>query len=172
MRKGFWILVLVLCTPLAYGAADFSGTWVLDMDKSELMRMGRGRGGGGQGAGLQITLKIAQEENMLKIHRITMRGGGEQSSELKYSLDGAENTNPAAMGRGEYKAKATWDGEKLIIEGIQTMSTQRGDMEIPTKEVYSLSADGKVLTIETTRSTRRGDMKGKQVYNKNELQNQ
>jgi hypothetical protein len=46
------------------------------------------------------------------------------------------------------------------------MSTQRGDFEIPIKEEYTISADGKVLTIASTRSGRQGEQTTKQVYNK------
>ena len=70
------------------------------------------------------------------------------------------------MGRGEMVSKSRWDGGTLVIEGTQKISSPRGEMEIATKEAYSLSEDGKVLTITTTRTTPQGERTTKQVYNK------
>jgi len=42
------------------------------------------------------------------------------------------------------------------------------DYEMTVKEEYSLSKDGKTLTIKTTRNTPRGEMSSKQVFNRKE----
>jgi hypothetical protein len=141
---------------LAVAAPDFSGTWNFDKDKSDPMR--GGPGGGAPPGDLSITLVITQTGNDLQITRKMSMGGQERSSEQKFTLDGKETTNPAPMGRGELVAKATLQGEVLVIEGTQ--KTQRGDM--PVKMEYALSEGGKVLTITSTQRERTS----KQVYNK------
>jgi hypothetical protein len=65
---------------------------------------------------------------------------------------------------GESKSKATWDGANLVLTGKQTITTQQGEMQIDTKEVYSVA--GSVLTITTTRVTPRGETTRKLVFNK------
>jgi len=147
----------------ALAAPDFSGTWVLDASKSDQMSMGR-QGGGGTPP--NITLTIQQSGNELAITRTMEMGGNQRTSDQKFTLDGKENTNTAMMGRGEMVSKSRWDGGTLVIEGTQKISSPRGEMEIATKEAYSLSEDGKVLTITTTRTTPQGERTTKQVYNK------
>ncbi len=46
------------------------------------------------------------------------------------------------------------------------MNFQGNEFEMKTREERSLSADGKVLTIVTTRSNPQGDRTSKQVFNK------
>jgi hypothetical protein len=177
MKKAFLLFAVVFCmVAIAFAAADFSGTWVLDPAKSD-QQMGRGGaggpgggggaggpgggggaggpGGGGGGAAQEMTITMSAAE--MTISRTTASG----ARETKYMLDGKENM--ATTQRGELKYKAAWDGGNLTISGTQT--SQRGG-ESPMKEVYSLSADGKVLTVATTRTGQQGETVRKQVYNK------
>jgi len=166
MKRTVWLLsLLALCAVLtAWAASDFSGTWALDKAKSDPIRMGR-PGGGGGGGDIDVTLAIKQTANEITITRKMTVGGEDRTSEQKFTLDGKESTNPAPMGRGEFKAKANLQGDKLTIEGTQKMSTPQGDFEIGVKEEYVLSDGGKVLTVTSTRSTPQGDRTSKQVYN-------
>ena len=183
MKKAFLLLALVVCmVAVAYAGADFSGTWVLDPAKSDQpqARMGGGAPGGGGpggggapgggapgmgapgggpggGAGMQSTMTIKMSAAEMAITRTTAMG----ESETKYILDGKENT--VTTQRGDTKYKAVWDGGNLTISG--TTTSQRGG-ERPMKEVYSLSADGKELTIARTSSGQQGETVRKQVYTK------
>src|SRR6185503_17598901 len=132
-------------------------TWVLDKDKSDAPRFpGGGPGAGGPGAGgpggppRDITLTVKQSAGELAISQKTVRDGQDVVSEQKFSLDGKEDTNAMPMGRGgqmQFKSKSKWDKDTLVIEGGGTLSTPNGDREIKQKLEYSLSADGKVLTV-------------------------
>ncbi len=174
-RRNLFMTVAAMAFSLAVMAAgvNLSGTWVLDKDKSDTPRFGPGgggpRGGGGQGGPPDITLVIQQTDNDLQITRKFSRGGQERSLEQKFTLDGQENTNPAGMGRGgsgELKSKSKWNKDSLVIEGTQKVSSLRGDFEVQVKEEFSLSADGKTLTVHTTRNTPMGENTMKQVFNK------
>ena len=79
-----------------------------------------------------------------------------------YKLDGSESVNK--MGMGEAKTKATWEGSNLVLTGKQAITTPQGEIEISTKEVYSVA--GTVLTVTTTRTTQRGEQTRKLVFNK------
>jgi hypothetical protein len=134
----------------AQGTTNLSGTWTLDASRSDAPmarggRGGRGGGGGGRGGG---PVQITQTADSITIGQAT------------YKLDGSESVNE---GRGgQVKSKAHWDGTKLVIETTRDMQ----GMSMTSKEVRSLSADGKEMTVETNFSTPQGDRTTKQVYSK------
>jgi hypothetical protein len=66
---------------------------------------------------------------------------GEVTAELKYSTDGKETTNTV---RGnEVKSTAKWEGDELAIAG----KAQFNGADVTLTDRWSLSADGKTLTI-------------------------
>ncbi len=141
----------------AQSKPDFSGTWTLDPAKSE---MGQGMGGGGgMGGGMMgpMTVTIKQTANELTIERKM----GDQARTMTYKLDGTESVNEGM--RGQVKSTAKWDGSNLVIK-TTSQNQQGGTME--STEVRSLSADGKTMTVDSTRQTPRGEIKQKMVFNK------
>jgi hypothetical protein len=165
-------LSVALAAPVVAAAqakTDFSGTWTFDAEKSDPAGgpggggggggRGPGPGGGGRmGGGTPSKLVIKQTAGELTVER-TLPNGTETAV---YKLDGSVSTNK--MGMGESKTKASWDGANLVLTGKQAVSTPQGDFEIDTKDVYSLS--GSALTITTSRTTPRGEMTRKLVFNK------
>jgi len=152
----FVALVLIF----AQGAKpDFSGVWNLDKDKSE---MGGGSGGGSGGGPRMMSpsMTIEHKDPQLIIKRKFEFQGEERTQESKYTTDGKPNTNEGYRGRS-VKSKTYWDGDKLVTEA--TRETPQGTFE--TKEIYSLSEDGKTLTIETSRVGASGPSR-KSVYSK------
>lgn len=171
MQKKF--LAVALAAALAVPAlihaqtkADLSGTWTFDEAKSDPAGGpgggggggGRGPGGGRMGGGPPSKLVIKQSATDLTVER-TLPNGAETAV---YKLDGSESTNKTAMGQS--KTKASWEGNNLVLTGKQAVSTPQGDLEIDTKEVYSVA--GTVLTVTTTRTTPRGENTRKLVFNK------
>lgn len=138
------IALAVAGVAFAQAKPDFSGTWTLDTAKSD--QMGGPGGGGGRGMGGPMTIKQTATE--LSVTR------GENTT--TYKLDGSENT--VSMGQMQGKATAKLDGSKLVIK--TTMETPNGTRE--TTATYSLSADGKELTVVS--ATARGERK--MVYTK------
>ena len=134
---------------------DFSGTWNLDKSQSE---MGGGPGGGPRMMSPSMT--IEHKDPQLIIKRKFDFQGEERTQEMKYTTDGKPNTNPGFRGN-TVKSKTHWDGDKLVTEA--TRETPQGTME--TKETYSLSSDGKTLTVEMTRAGANGPGR-KLVYTK------
>ena len=140
---------------------DFSGTWKLDKEKSDVgaeERNGRFRGG------MFDSLVIEHKDPELIIKRkMNLPSGEERTTQSKYTTDGKDNTNEGFRGMTS-KSKTHWEGDKLVTES--TRETPRGTIE--TKEVRSLSADGKTMTVEST--TKGGPREGtrKLVYNKQE----
>ena len=105
-------------------------------------------------------LTITQTETELAQSRTVM----DQVRTTTYKLDGTESVN--TTGRGESKSKVRFEGGSLIIETTSTFNGQNGPVTTSSKEVRTLSADGKVMTITTTRQTPNGETTTKQVYDK------
>ena len=142
---------------LAQGHPDFSGTWTMDTAKSDPPLQGRGGGGGGGGrGGGAASVTITQTPTTLTVLQ------GPQT--LQYKLDGSASTNEMAGRGGPTTAvsKARWDGTKLIIETTREIQ----GFSLTTKEVRSLAADGKEMTVESSTSTPQGDLNRKVVYSK------
>ena len=114
----------------------------------------------GGGAGAQ-EVTIAHDASTLKI---TMMAQGAERV-MTYAIGGAASKNPMGgrMG-GEVSSTTVWEGATLVTHGTANISTPNGDRQITTHEVRSLSADGKVMTVETTTTTGQGENTRKMVY--------
>jgi hypothetical protein len=156
-------LALLAGHATAQGKPNFAGSWTLNTEKSDPMGGGPGGGGGGAGRGMGMgtaPLAITQTDDKLVIEI-----KAETPRTLTYALDGKESVNPGMRG-AETKSKARWEGESLIIESTTAMSTPNGDVTITAKEVRTVSADGKMMTVVTTTQTPMGERTMKRVYDK------
>jgi hypothetical protein len=158
MRRGIAVAMLaalVIPFPVAGQAKpDFSGTWTLDAARSETPpgRGGRSGGGGGGGRGAAGPVTIKQSAAEITIGMLT------------YKLDGSESVNQV-QGRGgmqEVKSRAKFDGTNLVIESTREIQ----GFSLTTKEVRTLGAGGKEMTVQTTTSTPQGDVSFKQIFTK------
>ena len=116
----------------AQAKPNFTGTWKLNVSKSDF---------GPLPAPDSRTDKITHADPDLT-DAVTQSGQmGDLSAELKYSTDGKETTNTV---RGnEIKSTAKWDGDELVIDGKASFNGS----DVTLKDRWSLSADGKTLTI-------------------------
>ena len=148
---------------------DFSGTWTLDRDASDLPQGRFGDGGGGSGRrgpgggmrmGAAAIVVITQSDGELAIEQQGERG----SRTITYRLDGNETTN--AGPRGDMTTASRWDGAALVTTGSQQFSTPRGDFTMEITQRRMLSDDSQTMTVEATRTTPRGDITMTLVYDK------
>ena len=168
-------LAALVAAPAQAQTPDFSGTWRLDRDASDMPdrgagpRGGRGGGpgrgarrGGGPGAfgGPAGTLVITQSADLLTIEQQTPRGG----RAVSYRLDGGESTS--AGPRGDLVTSSGWDGPTLLTVGTMHMSTPRGEFSMDIIEQRSLSADGRTLTVQSVRMLPFGEVASTLVYRK------
>ncbi len=162
------LAMAALAAPAAAQGTDFSGTWRLDADASELPDFGGGgrrlfgggrrAGGGGGGLGGAATLVIVQTPAMLIIEQQSDAG----SRAVTYRLNGEESTNSGP--RGAQTTVSRWDGAALVTEGTIEVETRLRDFSIAVTERRTLSADGQTMTIAATRTTPRGDVDSTLVY--------
>lgn len=125
----------------AQGKTNFSGTWRMDMARSESTAFGV--------SVEPVTLVIKQTATELSIE--TQRG--DRSQTAIHKLDGSESTNagmPDATGAA--KSRSRWDGAKLVT---QTVHDIKG-WAVETTEVRSLDASGKEMTVETSLRVQHG----------------
>ena len=141
------LLILSFAAPAVAQHPDFSGMWTLDADASDFTAPAFSGGRGGDDTGRLFithaangTVVIGAETNGMKAWSFT---------------PGKELT--IAVGRDTtMRAASRWEGDRLVAEGTQ------GDMTM--HEVMSLSADGKVLTIDVTTTTPTGETRNRLVY--------
>jgi outer membrane protein assembly factor BamB len=125
---------------VAVTPAFFTGTWQLDTDGS---RITDATGIAGLiGAGAPPTLHITQPANGTLIVESAIN-----TSEARFYRPGRETTTPA--GGGTITMTSSWSGRTLVAEGTLVTGSA---VSANVREVYSISDDRKVLTIEVTRT--------------------
>jgi hypothetical protein len=92
--------------------------------------------------GIADTLMIVHNDPSLMVTRIVKVEGENQEQESKYTTDGKSNKNTMPDGRN-IKSKTKWEGQQLLTQS--DLDTPMGKMEIV--ETYTLSGDGKALTV-------------------------
>jgi hypothetical protein len=159
-------LGMIFAPAMAMAAApDFNGSWVRNAGSSDpapnqMYWMTRGApagGGGGRGAG-QVILNVHGDGKSLNVA---------ESNEVvrKYTLDGAPHTRATDTGIQKAVDTAALQGDNLVIETTQPYGGMPGNATLKVKRVWSLSPDGKTLTITTTRDVAARNQAYKQVYN-------
>jgi hypothetical protein len=137
--------------PVRAANPNLSGEWKLNLTKSDYGKFP---------APISVTRKI--DDNGLKLVSTTTQKGtqGEVTSKLTYTMDGKESVNEVAGGQS--KGTAQWIGGMLIIESSREF---RG-ATLKQKEIWRLSSDGKVLTVDAHVSIPNGEFDVKQVFEK------
>ena len=120
--------------------ASFAGTWRLDATSS---RINDAAGLAGLiGAGAPPTLHVTQPANGTMIVESAINAG-----EARFYRPGRESTTPA--GGGTITMKTIWSGATLVAEGTHVTGSAAS---VRVEEVFSISPDGKVLTIDVTKT--------------------
>lgn len=137
--------------------ANLGGQWKLNESKSEL-----GEFGGRMAA---KSIKIDQRADGVTITRnVTTFQGEETTRTENLTFDGKEVESAGGFGNAVRKSSAKWSADQKQL--IVSYSISFGDNEFKGTETFSLSADGKTLTIQTTSAGPQGDNTTKAVYDK------
>jgi hypothetical protein len=148
----------------AQAQPQFAGTWVLDRAQSQLPAH-RGRAPAATDAQVQppeVRLTVAQEGNTLKATRSVVRGNQERSAAETYVADGSQQLQTTP--RGSVTTRAAFEGDRFVVNKTFTRKSDQGERTMSRESVWTLSPDGKVLTIDTTFHGPRGDRNMKSVY--------
>jgi dipeptidyl aminopeptidase/acylaminoacyl peptidase len=151
--------ILVAVVASAAAKANFSGTWVMDAAKSEGVR-----------PGTEVTMTVKQDGDKLDVTRKIKDQRGDNESTDNYVADGKEGEFTMQMMGNSQKGKRTvkWsaDGTTLEIKESATIERQGNTFNIETVSKWSLSTDGKTLTVDQTRTGPQGEQKSKRIFNK------
>jgi len=138
-------------TPVSAAEPNLSGEWKLNLEKSDYGKLP---------TPISVTRKIDHTGSKL-IFTTTQKGAqGEVTSKLAYTTDGKESVNEVAGGQS--KGTAQWIGGMLIIES----SREFQGVTLKQKEIWRLSSEDKVLTIDSHVSIPNGEFDVKQVFDK------
>lgn len=169
--------------------ADYSGTWNMDVSKSKLDE--RARVESMTMTVLQTVKDIKIESSVKRAPRPEgdngdggerrgglpngggmggMRRGGGFGGDSKsvYTLDGKEVVNDmtaSAAGKFTYQAKTEKDGKLKLVQ-TREFESPMGKVSVKTTEMWSLSADGKTLTVKRDMETPRGTNSSEMIFTK------
>jgi hypothetical protein len=152
---------IFLCLPViaaAFAKPDFSGTWVMDVNRSF-----------SNPAGLEQTLTVVHTVDQIKVDaKIKTQQGGEQTVNETYTLDGKETdfTPPGNQPNAKGKRKAMWlpDAKGAVIDDVVTFDSPNGPVTRKTMRKWTLSADGRTLTVDYYFDDQRGSFEAKRVF--------
>jgi hypothetical protein len=131
MKKCFTVIGLFAMTFLAaqaQAATNFTGVWKLNIAKSDY---------GPVPAPESMTRTITHKDPLLEISTDQKGARGAATTQLKYTTDGKPAENSGSKGT------AKWDGDKLVVDSV----ISRQGAEITLHDVWTLSADGKIMTV-------------------------
>ena len=170
MKKSVFLLSIVCLFALSAFAQtpNFSGEWSLEKGKSKLDER--------QANSIESqTLKVEQTTQEVKVTVTTKNtesqsgrradiGGGTNT----YSLDGKElnSENETQIGKVLVKSKGEIRDSKLNLQAIRTINNPNGEITITTREVWELSANGKILTIKREFDSQRGKINSELIFTK------
>jgi hypothetical protein len=145
-------ILIALAAVQAFAAPNFTGIWKLNPGKSVY---------GSFPAPSSVTRTILHDGSQISMTTLQKGQQGETTTTLQYTTDGKPVTNKTATGESQSIAHA--DGSRLVIETSRTVQ----NAEIKSQETWDLSADGKVLTIQTKLNLPgQGEFVVKQVFEK------
>lgn len=176
----FTLVLAVAAISAQDRTASFAGNWTLDAGKSKLDERMRN-------SIESMTWTVTQTDKELKIETKTKRvtrpegetsGGGQGrgmgrggfggDGTTVYTLDGKETKveQETPMGKVPVLYKANLEKGKLTLSSSRTVSGQMGEMTITTKETWTLSEDGKTLTVKRETETPGGVRSSEMIFTK------
>jgi hypothetical protein len=144
--------VLALAAASAPAKPNFTGDWKLSLAKSSF---------GDIPGPDSMTYKVEHADP--KITSVSKQSGQMGEIELKSvcTTDAKECTNEGFQG-SPWKSVIHWDGDALVVE----TTGQLGEIEFTSKARWTLSADGKTLTVAQTIGTSMGEFSQTLVFEK------
>ncbi len=144
MKRKLLMLVAMVAPMMA---ADFSGSWMLNVAKSQY----------GQFPAPDVMMRtVKMAGTQLSMSTYQKGAQGEVTSELKYTTDGKPSFNGASTGI------ARMEGDALVIES----SREAQGAKLTQRDTWTLSPDKKTLTVQSHVKLPNGEFDVKQVFEK------
>lgn len=158
------VIVLALAVSLSVAMSKtvtktgFSGTWLLDKERSE-----------GLPPGMNQVMTVTRTDNTIRVKTKLITEQGEQTVTDVYQVNGRETEFSAQSSGGETSsgnrvARWTTDGMGIEVHEVSMIGTANGLMPVETARRWTLSPDGKSLTIKMTVKGPRGTQQNKRIF--------
>jgi hypothetical protein len=151
------VMVCALSLSLAAAKPNFSGTWVLDKNRSF-----------SNPPGLEQTLTIAHTGDQIKLESKQVTQRGEQVINETYTLDGKETefTPPGTGPNAKGKRKASWlpDGRGIVISDEIIADSPNGRVTQQITRKWTMSPDGSTLTVDYYIDDQKFSYEAKRVF--------
>jgi hypothetical protein len=162
-KKLILIAMAAAMLPAFAMAADVSGVWVRDAKSDArpdtMYWLTRGVTNGGGGGAQEFVLEVKQDPANLVV-------ANAQSKLRSVPLDGKPHTIKTDTGIQSATVTAVNQPNALEITTTQPFGGMPGNATLTTKETWTLSPDGKVLTVTTVRQLPARTATDKQIYNR------
>jgi hypothetical protein len=138
---------------------NFSGEWKLNESKSELGQFGRFA---------THTIKVDQKDDAITITQIAPAfNGGDRTTTRTLTYDGKE-VETTLFGNSKMNSSIKWadDAKTFTINYTLHLDFNGQTSEVKGAETWTLSDDGKTLTLQNNSSSDQGDLSTKAVYEK------
>jgi hypothetical protein len=156
----FLSVLLFAFRPVQILQTDFSGTWKLNENKSELGQFGA--------RGVPSKIVIEQKADGISLTKTATSFQGEESTGTELlSFDGKESES-LFLGTSKKKSALKWlaDGKEMVISSNIAFEMQGQTIDISSVENWSLSADGKTISVSSKINTPQGEIATKSVFDK------
>lgn len=154
------VLVLVVCPTFIFALAkpNFTGTWVMDKNRSE-----------GIPAGAEQVMTLTQSDDKLDLNNKITTDAGENLVSDTYIINGKEVEFTQKVNDQESKGKRTskWLADGSGFESSEEVTRQLGDGTTIKQQVtrkWVMTADGKSFTVDMTINGPNGTQQTKRVF--------
>jgi hypothetical protein len=130
-----FLTLLPFCLGLLAAAdnhPNFTGTWKMDSDRSDFGQIPKPA---------SFVRKVEHEDPKLHVVTNFTTPNGDAVTDVKYTTDGKDSVN--TVRGGEWKSNVNWDGNSIEVASKRTIN----GAEVTTKERWTLTSKGKVLTV-------------------------
>jgi hypothetical protein len=163
--SGLTVAALTVVLVGAQGKVNFSGTWVLDKSESDVAQLMGLSEDPEKARDTSVTMVIEQQGPDLRVTRVVKTQGEERKEIHTYKIGSGETTNTGYRGE-TVVGRAFWEGDQLAIVSTRTRKVFLKEVSAESRGVWSLSPDGRNLTIAAQVNGPRGEHRGKLVFNK------
>ena len=156
----FAAALLALWPGAVLAQANFAGTWVFDPKQSQ-----------GVPEGVGMTMVVKHTADRVEIETDITTPDGQQKVADLYILDGKETDyKPPVMGPGTGKGRrtSTWRADRKGFDVTEkaTIDGPDGPVTVSATRKWTLSADGKTLTMDVAMTTPEGERVSKRIFTK------
>lgn len=143
--------LVVVGAAAAQSKPNFTGDWKMNAAASNF---------GGMPAPSSLTEKIVHDEPTVKVATAQSGDFGDMNADFVFTTDGKECQNKVA----DFQVKSTlkWEGPVLVVDSTMDIQGNAATMT----DRWSLSEDGKTMTVDRHFSSAMGAGDGKIVFDK------